>query len=252
MPERVIYVVRSWPRLSQTFIVNEVLALERRGLELVVFSLVRSGEVVVQPQVADVRAPVRYVDDLEHGRANVRRQLSSFVDAPMRSARALLDCLLRPGLAAGYGDCSALQCFRHALSVAAVVRDMRAHGDEPVRVHAHFAHDPALVGMLVARLTGLPFSFTAHARDLRLDHDLTGAHEAEHDQLQPPALQRQHLVDDEGLREPGPAPDDVDHPLRHRAPSASARATASSRRPAGTGCWGPVPTAHCLAILSHV
>ena len=48
MPDRVIYIVRSWPRLSQTFIVNEVLALERRGLELSVFSLVRSGEPVVQ------------------------------------------------------------------------------------------------------------------------------------------------------------------------------------------------------------
>jgi glycosyltransferase involved in cell wall biosynthesis len=33
-------------------------------------------------------------------------------------------------------------------------------------VHAHFAHDPALVGLLVHRLSGLPFSFTAHARDL--------------------------------------------------------------------------------------
>jgi glycosyltransferase involved in cell wall biosynthesis len=33
-------------------------------------------------------------------------------------------------------------------------------------VHAHFAHDPALVGMLAARLAGVPFSFTGHARDL--------------------------------------------------------------------------------------
>ena len=134
--------------------------------ELDVFSLVRSGEVVVQPQVADVRATVRYLDDLEHGAAAVRRQLSSFVSAPLRSVRALLDCLLHPRLAAGYGECSALRCLRHAMTVAAVVREMRAHGDDPVRVHAHFAHDPALVGMLVARLTGLPFSFTAHARDL--------------------------------------------------------------------------------------
>ncbi|QWZ08030.1 glycosyltransferase family 4 protein [Nocardioides panacis] len=166
MPERVIYVVRSWPRLSQTFIVNEVLALERRGLELVVCSLVRSGEVIVQPQVADVRAEVRYLDDLEHGARSVRRQLASCVRAPVRSLRALLECLRHPRLAAGYGECSALECLRHATSLAAVVREIRAHGDEPVRVHAHFAHDPALVGMLAARLTGVPFSFTAHARDL--------------------------------------------------------------------------------------
>jgi len=67
MPDRVIYIVRSWPRLSQTFIVNEVLALERRGLELVVFSLVRSGEDVVQPQVADVPAPIGLRELMRYG-----------------------------------------------------------------------------------------------------------------------------------------------------------------------------------------
>ena len=165
MPGRVIYIVRSWPRLSQTFIVNEVLALERRGLELDVFSLVRSGEDVVQPQVADVRAQVHYLDGTRGG-SDVHRLLSWCAIAPLRTFLVLVYCLLHPRMAAGYGECSTRRCFGHALVVAAAVRDLRAAGDEPVRVHAHFAHDPALVGMLVARLTGLPFSFTAHARDL--------------------------------------------------------------------------------------
>lgn len=165
MSDRVIYIVRSWPRLSQTFIVNEVLALERRGLELVVFSLVRSGEDVVQPQVADVRAAVHYLDETRGG-ADVRRVLSWCASAPLRTFLVLVYCLLHPRLAAGYGECSLRRCLGHALRIAAAVRDLRAVGDEPVRVHAHFAHDPALVGMLAARLTGLPFSFTAHARDL--------------------------------------------------------------------------------------
>ena len=167
MAGRVIYVVRSWPRLSQTFIVNEVLALERRGVALAVFSLVRSGEQVVQPQVADVRAPVRYLDGPERrGLDDLRRRLSWFAAAPVRTVRALWYCLRRPGLASGYGECSTLGCLTHAVRIAAALEDLRASGDEPVHVHAHFAHDPALVGMLVARLTGLPFSFTAHARDL--------------------------------------------------------------------------------------
>jgi glycosyltransferase involved in cell wall biosynthesis len=168
MPERVIYIVRSWPRLSQTFIVNEVLALERRGVELAVFSLVRSGEDLVQPQVFDVRAPVDYLED-ERKRpwaSRTRLHLIWFMRAPLRSAMVFWFCLRHPGLAAGYGDCSTRACFLHAMRVAAALDDMRAVGEEPVHVHAHFAHDPALVGMLVARLTGLPFSFTAHARDL--------------------------------------------------------------------------------------
>ena len=158
----VVYIVRSWPRLSQTFIVNEVLALERRGVQLDIVSLVRSGETVVQPQVADVRAPITYLDEPVR---RVRAHLSAFAAAPGRYLSALLLCLRRPGLAAGYGDCSALECLTHAVRVAAGINALRG-ADRPTHVHAHFAHDPALVGMLVAMLTGLPFSFTGHARDL--------------------------------------------------------------------------------------
>ena len=48
---------------------------------------------------------------------------------------------------------------------AAIVR-LRREGTAPAHLHAHFAHDPALVALLVKRLTHLPYSFTAHARDL--------------------------------------------------------------------------------------
>ncbi|MGH3474167.1 MAG: glycosyltransferase family 4 protein [Aeromicrobium sp.] len=170
--ERVVYIVRSWPRLSQTFIVNEVLALERRGVPLDVVSLVRSGETVVQPQVADVRAPISYLDEPEP-RGRLHR--SVFAAAPGRYLAALTLVLRRPGLAAGYGDCSALECFNHAVWVAAHIRMTRA-----THVHAHFAHDPALVGLLAARLAGVPFSFTGHARDLYQIPALSLAARAEH------------------------------------------------------------------------
>ncbi len=155
---RVVYVVRSWPRLSQTFIVNEVLALERRGVQLDVISMVRSGETVVQPQVADVQAPVTYLD--EPGRRG-RAHWSVLAAGPGRYLSALALVLRRPGLAAGYGDCTALECFDQAVRVADRIRSTGA-----THVHAHFAHDPALVGMLAASMAGVPFSFTGHARDL--------------------------------------------------------------------------------------
>src|SRR5688572_4210748 len=127
MPEQVIYIVRSWPRLSQTFIVNEVLALERRGLELAVFSLVRSGEQLVQPRVADVRAPVRYLEDQlrRPWTARVRLQLAGLRAAPLRYLLVLWFCLRHPGLAAGYGDCSTLRCFLHAVRIACTIDEMR-------------------------------------------------------------------------------------------------------------------------------
>ena len=167
MPGPVIYVVRSWPRLSQTFVLNEVLALERRGVELAVFSLVDSGETVVHPQVAEVRAPVTFLTRPRRDvRARWRAHRTVLAAAPRRYLATLRYALRHPALAEGYGSSSTRQCFGHAVTVAAEILRMRAAGRPPAHLHAHFAHDPALVGLLAARLTGLSFTFTGHARDL--------------------------------------------------------------------------------------
>jgi glycosyltransferase involved in cell wall biosynthesis len=168
MSERVIYIVRSWPRLSQTFILHEVLAAERRGMDLVVYSLIRSRETVVHRQVAQVRAPVRYLEDqlTQPWSRRLWLNLSEASANPSGYLRTLAYSLLNPGLASGYAESSTLRCFAYAVRIVAEIGRMRAAGDRVVRVHGHFAHDPALVGMLVSRLTGVPFSFTAHARDL--------------------------------------------------------------------------------------
>ncbi|MGH3342477.1 MAG: glycosyltransferase family 4 protein [Carbonactinosporaceae bacterium] len=168
MSERVIYIVRSWPRLSQTFILNEVLALQRRGVELVIYSLARSGEETVQAGVAEVSAPVRYLEDRPGPPwlSSLRLHLGLLAAAPLQYARVVAYCLARPWLAAGYGECTTLQCLSLAARIATDVSTMRSLGTNILHVHAHFAHDPALVGMLTARLSRLPFSFTAHARDL--------------------------------------------------------------------------------------
>ena len=90
MAEQVMYVVRSWPRLSQTFVVNEILALERRGVELTVFALARSGETLVQPQVAQVRADVVHLDGRGVGRvrALVRDVATVSSRSPLGLARS--------------------------------------------------------------------------------------------------------------------------------------------------------------------
>jgi glycosyltransferase involved in cell wall biosynthesis len=161
----VIYLVRSWPRLSQTFIVNEVLALERRGLDLVLFSLVRSDEVLVQPQVHDVRAPVSYLGD-DTWRQWTRAHAEVLKASPLRYIAALWFALVNQGLSHGYATSTTLGCFRYAGQVAAAVQRLGKEGRPPAHLHAHFAHDPALVALLVKRLTGVAFTFTAHARDL--------------------------------------------------------------------------------------
>ena len=121
MPCPVIYLVRSWPRLSQTFIVNEVVALERRGVDLVVFSLVRSGELIIQPQVSEVRTAVRYLEDRKPLRQLVGEHLTVFSAGPARYARTALFAWRRRDLAKGYATATTFGCFRYAVQVAATI-----------------------------------------------------------------------------------------------------------------------------------
>ncbi|MGZ8725984.1 MAG: glycosyltransferase family 4 protein [Aeromicrobium sp.] len=167
MSGRVIYVVRSWPRLSQTFIVNEVLALERRGADIEIFAMTRSGEPLAQPQVAAVRAPVNYLDDGEQSvPARFRDHVDLAVRAPGSYASTARYAWRNPDLSSGYATATTLKCLSHAVRIARHVRALRRQGIAVAHLHAHFMHDPALVGLLTSRLTGLPYSVTAHARDL--------------------------------------------------------------------------------------
>ena len=159
---RVAYVVRSWPRLSQTFVLNEILALERIGVGVTLFAMSRSDEAVVQPQVAEVRAPVHHLDEGPLRRAGAHLEVATA--SPWRYLRTLAFALTGRRLLGGYTQSGALAAFDRAVLVAARLGVRR--GRPPVHLHAHFAHDPALVGLLAHRLTGSTFSFTAHARDL--------------------------------------------------------------------------------------
>ncbi|WP_127126226.1 glycosyltransferase [Georgenia sp. SYP-B2076] len=157
-----MYVTRSWPRLSQTFIVNEVLALERLGVDLEIFAMAASGETVRQPQVDEVRAPVICLGPAPA--AGDHRFLAA--REPERFAAAARFARANPDLASGYATATTSECFEHAVRIAARALRAAEAGVPVAHLHAHFAHDPALVAHLVHRLTGLPYSLTAHARDL--------------------------------------------------------------------------------------
>jgi glycosyltransferase involved in cell wall biosynthesis len=163
-----MYLVRSWPRLSQTFIVNEVLAQEQLGTRLELYSLTHSGERLVQPQVAAVDAQVHYLDDDRPGsrRAALGDHALVARSAPLAYVTTLLFAATRPRLTRGYATLSTLGCLAAAVRMSAEVHRARLRGAPFDHLHAHFAHDPALTALLTSRLTGVPYSITAHARDL--------------------------------------------------------------------------------------
>jgi len=141
---RVAYVAGTYPELSETFVTGELRELARRGVKTVVFAVVRGGgELQGAP-------PATYVVELSKP-----AQLASLVALagrhPVRTARALLDRSRRWGGSA-----------RDMAALAPMARAMRGVD----HVHAHFAGQPTDVAARLSELTGVPFSFTAHAHDV--------------------------------------------------------------------------------------
>jgi glycosyltransferase involved in cell wall biosynthesis len=165
---KVAYILRSYPRLSQTFVLNEILALERLGVQMQIFSITDPREPVMQDEVCRVRAPIQYLGPLGGRRfpAVLREHLRVAATSPTRYLTTLLYVLRRTDLDTGYVTVSRRTCFMYAVHLADVLGGAPGDGGPVTHVHSHFAHDPTLIALLVKRLTGVPYSFTAHARDL--------------------------------------------------------------------------------------
>src|SRR5439155_15476280 len=63
---RVAFVVKGYPRLSETFIAQEILALEQRGLDILIVSLRHPTDRVSHPVHREIRAPLLYLPEYLH------------------------------------------------------------------------------------------------------------------------------------------------------------------------------------------
>jgi len=158
---RIAYMMSRFPKLSETFVLGEIVALERRGVRVDVYPLLRERAAIVHPDAVRVAAVARYEPFLSPGIA--ASQLAWLARRPDAYLRAWRDVLAEtwgsPNFFAG-----ALGIFP---KVAHMARRMEADG--VTHVHCHFANHPAVAGLIVHRLTGIPFSFTAHGSDLHKD-----------------------------------------------------------------------------------
>lgn len=160
MSRPVGYVLKMYPRLSETFILNELLELERQGQPIHVFSLRPSDDRRSHADVARVRAPVMLVprDTWPVSPAVARAHLAVLRRHPVRYLRRLRRAVRRRG--------RSLEAFNQAVVIAAEA-DRLGVG----HIHAHFASGATSAALEVHRLSGTSFSFTAHAKDI-FSHDV--------------------------------------------------------------------------------
>jgi len=152
------YLLKTYPKVSETFILHEILALEQQGMALHIFSLNRPSDAKFHTITNDVRARVTYVTSsiFKNTTSLFIAHLELFLGNPKRYWRVLRFLFSRKE-----GN-----RFKEFCQAGLLSRAIKKLGI--VHLHAHFASDPTGVAELVCLLVGTNYSFTAHAKDIYL------------------------------------------------------------------------------------
>ena len=154
-------ILKGYPRISETFISNEILLLEKLGFPIHLFSMRRPRENFIHESVSRIQANVDYLPEtllrplprlMYHNFLLAAQKPAVYANALKIAAQRFLrtrkSATIKHLFQAGY-------LVHHLLPVRKITH-----------LHAHFAHSPTSVAMFTSLLSGLPFSFTAHAKDI--------------------------------------------------------------------------------------
>lgn len=154
-------ILKGYPRISETFISNEIRLLEKLGFPIHLFSMRRPRENFTHQSVNQIQAAVDYLPEtllkplprlLYHNCLLAARRPRIY----SRALKIAFQRFLRTRKSA-----TLKHLFQAGYLVQRLMPDRRI-----IHFHAHFAHSPASVAMFASILSGRPFSFTAHAKDI--------------------------------------------------------------------------------------
>ncbi|MEM9031159.1 MAG: glycosyltransferase, partial [Pseudomonadota bacterium] len=156
-PPKLLVVLKGYPRVSETFIAQELHGLQNAGIAFEIISLRRPYDPFRHPVHDQITAPVRYLPEYLH-------------EEPLRVLASLLKVLGRRGLR------KTLRLFLRDLRRDVTRNRVRRLGQAVVLaaeadpgehwLHAHFAHTPTSVARYASTILGAPFTISAHAKDI--------------------------------------------------------------------------------------
>lgn len=156
------YLLKAYPRLSETFILNEMLLLEKLGFTLHIFAMRNPDEVQTHDQLEDVQAEVSYIPD-EIRRFALWRSNALLALSRIRYWHTLWSAF---GHSIWQKHSAPLKRF-----VQAAFWVQQYHRKTPINhLHAHFCNDPTSVAFFINQLCGMPFSVSAHAKDIFVEN----------------------------------------------------------------------------------
>jgi glycosyltransferase involved in cell wall biosynthesis len=179
------YVLMGFPRVSETFIASELLRVEQAGvpLRLFVVKAVEERERGLRHPVVDaIRARPEHLPDaasltkplLRWRRADLAPFTPAIRRVARRRPRGLAGALATAGAQAVRDRRSRFsgprKIYVKELLQAIALADRLLDAPDVRHLHAHFAHGTTTIAWHAARIAGVPFSFTGHARDIYAEH----------------------------------------------------------------------------------
>ena len=170
---RVAYMMSRFPKITETFILYEMLAAEKAGISIEVFPLRREKTAKMHPEAAAYVSRAHFLPLLSC--EILLDNLSTLLRQPGLWLRTL-STLVRANLGCRRFLFGALAAFPMCVSMA---RRMRQDGID--HIHAHFASHPAAAAWIIHQFSGIPYSFVAHGSDLHRDQHMLSekVHDAE-------------------------------------------------------------------------
>lgn len=161
---RVAYLVSRFPKITETFVLYEMVALERQGTTVELYSLQRERTAVMHPEAEEMLERVHFAWPIS---LSIARANAHFLRRSPRVFLGALWTLLRANWGSRRYFAAAVLFFPKVVYFAWKMQQQGV-----THLHAHFASHPAAAAWLIHRLTGIPYSFTAHGSDLHRDQHM--------------------------------------------------------------------------------
>jgi glycosyltransferase involved in cell wall biosynthesis len=161
---KVAYIMSRFPKLTETFILYEMLAMQREGVQIEVYPLLREQTEVMHPEAVPLVESAHFQPFVSL--AILRANLHFMRRKPRTYFKTLWTLLSK--------NWGSLRFFIGVLGIfpKSVLFAYQMEAENIDHVHAHFASHPAAAALIINRLAGISYSFTAHGSDLHRDRHM--------------------------------------------------------------------------------
>lgn len=161
---KVAYVMSRFPKHTETFILHEIIAVEEQGVPVDIYPLLKQRDAIVHKEALPLVERAHYLPFVSPSiiasnliiiKRNALSYFRTFLEV-LRGTFRNINFLF-----------GAISLFPKAVHLSRKMVD-----EQVTHIHAHFSNHPAVVALIIHRLTGIPFSFTAHGHDIHVDRTM--------------------------------------------------------------------------------